>query len=167
MDHEDKLLFDDWLWEMPQAQLDALELSQLASAAAEEGVEFPQISATTAIAEDGVDPVALLTTGVGVDESRKSSWGGLLRAHLKQRRYTVAVREAGDGVLHLMGSVPFTERPWERVDSSWLPRAHPQLAGVILNRDDFDFDACLDLKGFHDLCNYLLPALFFLGVPVN
>jgi hypothetical protein len=138
MDRDDKLLFDDWLWDMPQAQLDTLELSQLASATSEEGVDFPQISATTAIAEDGVDPVALLAMGVGVDESRQCSWGGLLRAHLKQRRYTVAVRKVGDGVLHLMGSVPFTERPWERVDSSWLPRAHPQLAGVILNRDDFE-----------------------------
>ncbi len=138
MDRDDKLQFDDWLWDMPQSQLDALELSQVASAASEEGVDFPQISATTAIAEDGVDPVALLAMGVGVDESRQCSWGGLLRAHLKQRRYTVAVRKAGNGVLHLMGSVPFTERPWERVDSSWLPRAHPQLAGVILNRDDFE-----------------------------
>ncbi|MDX6622295.1 MAG: hypothetical protein QOE75_227, partial [Solirubrobacterales bacterium] len=110
MDHEDKLLFDDWLWEMPQAQLDALELSELASAAAEEGVEFPQISATTAIAEDDVNPVALLASvGVGIDQHRLSSWGGLLRASLKQRRYTVAIRKASDGVLHLMGSVPFTE----------------------------------------------------------
>jgi hypothetical protein len=139
MDHEDKLLFDDWLWEMPQAQLDALELSELASAAAEEGVEFPQISATTAIAEDDVNPVALLASvGVGIDQHRLSSWGGLLRASLKQRRYTVAIRKASDGVLHLMGSVPFTERPWERVDSSWIPRAHPHLAGVILNRNDFE-----------------------------
>ena len=51
MDRDDKLLFDEWLWEMPQAQLDVLELSDLASAAAEAGVDFPQISATTAIVE--------------------------------------------------------------------------------------------------------------------
>ncbi|MGV1048181.1 MAG: hypothetical protein ACOYD4_06625 [Solirubrobacterales bacterium] len=145
MDRNDKLLFDDWLWEMPQAQLDALALSDLALAATEAGVDFPQISATTAIVEDRVDPIALLANGVGVDESRHSSWGGLLRASLKKRRYTVAVRKAGDGVLHVMGSVPFTERPWERVDSSWIPRAHPQIAGVILNRDDFE--ALGDLLG--------------------
>lgn len=139
MNHEDKLHFDDWLWDMPQAQLDALKLSGLAATAIEEGVEFPQISATTAIAEDGVDPVALLAAkGVGIEEHRSSAWGGLLRARLKQRRYTVSIRKVSDGVMHLMGSVPFTERPWERVDRSWLPAAHPALAGVILNRDDFE-----------------------------
>lgn len=134
-----KLHFDDWLWEMPQGQLDALGLDQIASAAAEDGIEFPQISATTAIAEDDVDPIALLSeVGVGIEEHRLSAWGGLLRARLNQRRYTVSVRRAGEGVLHLMGSVPFTERPWERVDGSWLPAAHPRLTGVVLNRVDFE-----------------------------
>ena len=131
--------FDDWLWEMPQDQLDELELEEMAHAAAHDGIDFPQITVTTAIAGDDINPVELLAAvGVGVHDSRFSSWGGLLRARLNQRRYTVVVRHAGDGVLHLMGSVPFTEGPWKRVDSSWLPAAHPHLAGVILNRADFE-----------------------------
>lgn len=142
MDHSEDIHFDDWLWELPQGQLDALDLPSLAHAAAQDGVEFPQISVTTAIAEDDVDPLAVLADrGIGIEDHRPSSWGGLLRARLKQRRYTVAVHgvgAAGSGVIHLLGSVPFTERPWERVDRSWLPRAHPQLAGVILNRADFE-----------------------------
>jgi hypothetical protein len=139
MTREDQLQFDDWLWELPQAELDALELAGLARSAADAGVEFPQISATTAIAEDDVDPVALLAAnGVGIEDHRTSAWGGLLRARLRQHRYTVAVRSLSEGVLHLLGSVPFTERPWERVDRSWLPAAHPNIAGVILNRNDFE-----------------------------
>lgn len=131
--------FDDWLWELPQSDLDAVELPSLARAAADAGIEFPQISVTTAIAEDGVDPLELLAAGsIGIEDHRASEWGGLLRARLKQRRYTVAVHNFSDGVLHLVGSVPFTERPWERVDRSWLPAAHPRLAGVILNRADFE-----------------------------
>ncbi len=130
---------------MPQAKLDALKLERLARVATEDGVEFPQISVTTAIAEDDVDPLSLLATGVGVEDHRVSAWGGLLRARLNQRRYTVAVRNLAGGTLHLLGSVPFTERPWERVDRSWLRGAHPQLAGVILNRDDFE--ALGDLLG--------------------
>lgn len=139
MDGKQKPHFDDWLWDMSQVQLDALGLDELAAGATEEGIEFPQISATTAIVEDGVDAVALLAErGVGIEGRRHCAWGGLLRARLKQRRYTVCVRAIGDGVVHLMGSVPFTERPWERVDRSWLPAAHPRLAGVILNRGDFE-----------------------------
>jgi hypothetical protein len=139
MEPSDEIHFDDWLWEMPQGELDALELPSLARAAGEDGIEFPQISVTTAIAEDGVDPLELLAAcGVGIEARRPSEWGGLLRARLKQRRYTVALHRPSQGVLQLLGSVPFTERPWERVDRSWLPAAQPRLAGVILNRDDFE-----------------------------
>ena len=98
--------------EPPQGQLDALDLPSLAHVAVEHRVEFPQISATTAIVEDGVDPLAVLAErGIGIDGHRSTSWGGLLRARLKQRRYTVAVHgigAAGSGVVHLLGSVPFT-----------------------------------------------------------
>jgi hypothetical protein len=142
MDHSENIHFDDWLWELPQSQLDSLELPSLAHAAVEHGIEFPQISATTAIVEDDVNPLVVLAErGIGIDDHRPTSWGGLLRARLKQRRYTVAVHGVGvegSGVVHLLGSVPFTERPWERVDRSWLPAAHPRLAGVILNRADFE-----------------------------
>ena len=142
MDHLKDIHFDDWLWELPQGQLDALELPSLARAAVQDGVDFPQISVTTAIAEDDVDPLAVLgERGIGIEDHRPSKWGGLLRARLKQRRYTVVVSGVGaigSGVVHLLGSVPFTERPWERVDRSWLPAAHPRLAGVILNRADFE-----------------------------
>jgi len=142
MDHSEKANFDDWLWDLPQGRLDALGLSSLADAAVQDGINFPQISATTAIAEDDVDPVAVLAErGIGIEDHRPSKWGGLLRARLNQRRYTVVVHSVGatgSGVIHLLGSVPFTERPWERVDRSWLPRAHPHLAGVILNRADFE-----------------------------
>lgn len=142
MDHSADIHFDDWLWELPQGRLDALELPSLARAAVQDGIDFPQISVTTAIAEDGVDPLAVLAEGgIGIEDRRASKWGGLLRARLKQRRYTVVVHSvgaAGSGVVHLLGSVPFTERPWERVDRSWLRAAHPRLAGVILNRADFE-----------------------------
>lgn len=139
LDRSEEIHFDDWLWDLPQGELDALELLSLARAAAEDGVEFPQISVTTAIAEDDVDPLTVLAErGIGIEDHRPSKWGGLLRARLKQRRYTVVVHNLGSGVLHLLGSVPFTERPWERVDRSWLPAAHPRLAGVILNRADFE-----------------------------
>lgn len=139
MDRSQKIHFDDWLWDLPQDGLDALELRSLARVAGEDGVEFPQISVTTAIAEDDVDPLAVLAErGIGIEDRRPARWGGLLRARLKQRRYTVAVHSIGPGVLHLLGSVPFTERPWERVDRSWLPAAHPRFAGVILNRADFE-----------------------------
>jgi hypothetical protein len=37
-----------------------------------------------------------------------------------------------------MGSVPFTDTAWRRVDQSWIPAAHPHVAGVILNRTDFE-----------------------------
>ncbi len=107
--------------------------------AAADGVAFPQLTVLTVISDGATDPVELFEARArGVHGARRSDHVGLLQARMGRKDYVVAVWPAGDGVFHLVGSVPVTDGACERVEHAWMNAAAPHLPPVILNRDDFE-----------------------------
>ena len=133
------LQFDEWLWSAA-AQLDSLRVRDLSTAAAAAGVAFPQITVSTVICDDDAAALERLAErGIGVTDIRATPWGGVLRAELSGSEYVVALfRSSQAGVASLVGSVPFTDKRWSRVDRSWIPAAQPHVSAVFLNRRDFE-----------------------------
>lgn len=130
--------FDLWLWTLDADQLSGLRMHALQEAAAQGRVGLPQLTVLTVIS-DGADPINLLEGRArGVLEARRSGHVGLLRARMRAKDYVVAIWPAGDGVYHLVGSVPVTADAWERVEYAWMNATAPHLSPVILNRDDFE-----------------------------
>jgi hypothetical protein len=73
------------------------------------------------------------------NDSRATGTGGLIRLRRAGRNYVVGLwASAVEGVCHLVGSVPVTDSRWRRVEETWLPRAAPRLAPVILTKRDFE-----------------------------
>lgn len=132
--------FDQWLWSLEAAELDALRLPDLAAGAAASGIELPQLTVLTVINE-GSSALDALLLGAGATalDSRATAAGGLVWSRLGGKDYVVSVwRSAVAGVHHLVGSVPVTDSRWRRVEESWLRAAAPRLAPVILNKADFE-----------------------------
>jgi hypothetical protein len=132
------IAFDRWLWELKDDCLASLRLPALQVAAAEAKVRMPQLTILTVICE-GVEALTVLQgRASGVQTARASDGVGLLRVAMGRKDYVVAVWPAGDGVVHLVGSVPVTDDAWKRVEHAWMNAAAPALSPVILNRDDFE-----------------------------
>lgn len=138
MQDDSPLTLDRWLWELDDERLAGLRLPWLHRAATADGVAFPQLTVLTVIS-DGADLVDLFESRArGVSGVRRSKHVALLQARMGRTDYVVAVWPAGDGVFHLVGSVPVTADAWERVEHAWMNAAAPHLSPVILNRDDFE-----------------------------
>ena len=129
--------FDEWLWSLDEERLAGLRLEDLPKESAGDGIDFPQITTATVIS-DLANPLSLIAqNGVGIDDSRETAWGGLLRASLGGKPYVVGLWSAGSGVFVFFGSVPATDSRWDRVEKSWINRSAPSLSRMLLNQDDF------------------------------
>lgn len=131
--------FDEWLWTLSPAALDALRLADLRRAASHERVELPPLTVLTLISDDD-DPVDALETRVRtIAEVRRAENVTLIMVRSSSSdRYVIALWDAGQGVYHLVGTVPATNRDWKRVEQSWLNAVAPKLTQVLLNRADFE-----------------------------
>lgn len=129
--------FDEWLWSLPDGALDDFSLRDLAREASQDGVEVPQLTFLTVIAED-VDPFAGLRRSPGVRERREGRRLSMLKVGPEGRSYVVGVVPAGPGVAQLFGTPPHTDSRWRRVEETWMKQAAPRLGKVILNRADFE-----------------------------
>lgn len=138
MSAADRQAFDDWLWELPQADLDVLDVASLTVRAVDAAIEVPQLTFRTVIAATD-DPFAALRDGAGNSASRATARGGFVRKKHAQGDYVVGLwPTAVAGVCHLVGSVPVTDTRWRSVEDTWLARAAPRLAPVILTKPDFE-----------------------------
>jgi hypothetical protein len=130
--------FDAWLWSADADAAQGLRLRELATRAAADGVNLPQLTVLTIISE-GQAPGEVLQGARGIEEIRHFGTVELMRASMGSRGYVVAAWPTSEqGVFHLTGSVPVTDDAWERVEGAWMNAAGSRLAPVILNRPDFD-----------------------------
>jgi hypothetical protein len=130
--------FDTWIWTLSAAKRDGLRLSGLRAAAHADRVDLPPLTVLTLIG-DGSDPVAALEARVtSIREVRRAPNVTLLLVVHGGARYVIALWDAGDGVYHLVGTVPATDPAWKHVEESWINAVAPRLTQILLNRDDFE-----------------------------
>ena len=131
--------FDAWLWSLSAQRLSQVEIRGLAKAAVDDGVDLPQLTFLTVIAQ-GADPfVRLHAAGAAtVRDAKTFGDGGLLLNGLGRQEYVVAFWPTGEeGVYHLMSSAPVTDRKWRLVEDKWV-RGMRYLAPVLLDKEDFE-----------------------------
>jgi hypothetical protein len=131
--------FDAWLWATPDDALAALRLDGLRTSTVADGIELPHLTVITLVS-DGADPAEALAARVGSIEAVRASDSVtlLLVRRAGNRHYVIALWDVGDGVFHLIGSIPATDPAWKRVEESWLNAVAPTLTRVMLNRADFE-----------------------------
>jgi hypothetical protein len=88
--------FDAWLWALDEGQLRDLALSRLAHAAAADGIELPQLTMLTVIA-DTEEPFGALHRAAGrtARDARTGRIGGLIWSRLQDKDYVVGMWPSG------------------------------------------------------------------------
>lgn len=129
--------FDEVLWGLSDESLSSLRLEDFPLVALSGRAPLPQITIATALCADASAVEVVAAGGVGVLETRETTWGGLLRAQHRQSEYVVAVVQDG-GVVQFFGSQPYTDHRWRRVEESWVSHGAPLLSPVSLGRPAFE-----------------------------
>lgn len=127
--------FGRFLWQGAEADGAVPSLTDALVATTKRG-KAAQLTVTTVMA-DGADPVHVLAGGGKLGSRR---WGhiGVLLFEDAGGPYVVAVwPDKREGIFHLVGVVPVTDKRWQRVERR-VEHAAPAVVPVILNQDDFD-----------------------------